>query len=201
MRIKINMWARLSPRDQRTLKVGGVVAGFLLLLYLGLYFFDPLVAENPQVEEKELLLQRYLRLAGSTEVKTQLAEREERRTALRAGLLESRSVSLAGAEWQRLVRDLAESKGIELVRSEFLRVQETNSEYSLVSGRVQFRCRPDQLVDFLIALANSPKLLSVPQLKAYSLANDPEKRLVIDMTIGAAAMISLQTEEGSGEKR
>jgi len=200
--MSMNMWSRLSSRDQRVLKVGGVVAGILLLLHLALLFaFDPLAAENPKVEEKELLLLRYQRLAGATEGETELAKQQDRRTALRAGLLESHSASLANAEWQRLVRDLAESKGIELVRSEFLRVQETSPEYALVSGRVQFHCRPDQLVDFLIALANSPKLLSVPQLKVSSLPNDPQKRLNVDMSIGAAAMISLQAEEDSRGKR
>ena len=105
---------------------------------------------------------------------------------LEAGLLESPSLSLAKAEWQHLVGQLADSKGIQLGSSELLRIQESGAGYSLVTGRLQFRCRLDQLVDFLVALATSPKLLSVTGLWVSGPQGDPKGFLNVQMTIGAA---------------
>jgi hypothetical protein len=51
---------------------------------------------------------------------------------------------------------------------------------------VQLRCRLDQLVDFLVALASSPKLLSVTRLMVISSQGDPQGRLGVQLTIGAA---------------
>jgi hypothetical protein len=51
---------------------------------------------------------------------------------------------------------------------------------------VQFRCRLDQLVDFLVGLAVSPKLLSVTGLSVFAAQGDPQGRLTVQVTLGAA---------------
>ncbi len=81
---------------------------------------------------------------------------------------------------------LADSKGIQLGSSESLRTQELGAGYSLVTGRVQVHCRLDQLVDFLVGLASSPKLLSVTRLAVLGFQGDPQGRLNVQLTIGAA---------------
>jgi hypothetical protein len=90
---------------------------------------------------------------------------------------------------------LAESKGIELGSSELLRTQDLGAGYSLVTGRAQFRCRLDQLVDLLAALAASPKLLSVSGLSVFASPSDPQGRMSVQLTIGAATRTVKQAKD------
>jgi len=185
----IAMFKKLSRRDRVALGVGvGGVALFLLLNYGVFPLFEQLGAGPSQVQEKEVELRRDKRLLSQEELeKTTLLAARARLNGLEAGLLESSTPSLASAEWQRLVGELAESKGIELGSSELLRTQELGAGYSLVTGRVQFRCRLDQLVDFLVGLSGLPRLLSVTGLSVYASQGDPQGRLNVQLTIGAAA--------------
>ena len=106
-------------------------------------------------------------------------------TGLESGLLESPSPSLANAEWQRLVREFADRGGLALGSTEFLRMQDLGPDYALVVGRVTLRCRLEQLVNFLTSLATGPRLLSVTRLRVATLQGDPDKRVNVEMTVGA----------------
>jgi hypothetical protein len=183
------MFAKLSRRDRIALGVGlGAVALFIVLNF-GLFPLFARLDTSPEVvQEKEVEVRRDKRLLAEAELgKARLSAAGERLKGLEGGLLESSLPALANAEWQQLVGQLAESKGIELGTTELLRIQELGAGYSLVTGRLQFRCRLDQLVDFLVALAAFPKLLSVTELTALASQGDPQGRLNVQITIGAAA--------------
>jgi len=180
---------KLSRRDQIALGVGtGGVALFLLLNFGALPLFERLGASPEGVHQKEVELRRDKRLVAEEQLeRASLSNARERLKGLEAGLLESSTPSLASAEWQHLVGQLAESKGIQLGSSELLRTQDLGAGYSLVTGRAQFRCSLVQLVDFLVALAGSPKLLSVTGLSVFASQGDKEGRLNVQLTIAAAA--------------
>ena len=182
------MLAKLSRRDRIALGIGVVAAALYILLNFGVFpLLDHLGTSPEVVQQKQVELRRDKRLLAEAQLeKTHLTAAADRLKGVEAGLLESSSPSLANAEWQRLVGQLADSKGIQLGSSEFLRIQELGAGYSLVTGRVQLRCRLDQLVDFLVALASSPKLLSVTRLTVLSPQGDPQGRLPVQLTIGAA---------------
>ena len=182
------MLAKLSRRDRIALGIGVGAAALYILLNFGVFpLLDHLGTSPEVVQQKQVELRRDKRLLAEAQLgKTHLAAAADRLKGVEAGLLESSSPSLANAEWQRLVGQLADSKGIQLGSSEFLRIQELGAGYSLVTGRVQLRCRLDQLVDFLVALASSPKLLSVTRLTVLSPQGDPQGRLAVQLTIGAA---------------
>ena len=183
------MLGKLSRRDRIALGVGLGATALFILLNFGMFPLLEGLGSSPElVQQKEVELRRDQRLLAEAELdKTHLSAAGERLKGLEAGLLESSSPSLANAEWQRLVGQLADSKGIELGSRESLRIQELGAGYSLVTGRVQFRCRLDQLVDFLVALAAFPRLLSVTGLTVISPQGDPQGRLNVQLTIGAAA--------------
>ena len=182
------MLEKLGRRDRIALGVGVGAAALFILLNFGVFpLFERLGASPEVVQQQEVELRRDKRLLAEAELeKTHLSTAGDRLRGIEAGLLESPSPSLANAEWQHLVGQLADSKGIQLGSSEFLRIQELGAGYSLVTGRVQLRCRLDQLVDFLVALATSPKLLSVTGLSVSALQGDPQGTLNVQMTIGAA---------------
>jgi len=193
------MFKKLGRRDQIALGIGGSgVVLFLLLNFGVLPLFEQLSAGTGSVQQKEIELRRDKRLLAEEGIeKTSLAAAREHLKSLEAGLLNATTPSLASAEWQQLVGELAESKGIELGSSELLRTQELGKGYSLVTGRVQFRCRLDQLVDFLVSVAGLPKLLSVTGLSVVAVQSDPQGRLLVRLTIAAAARSMAQAKVGN----
>jgi hypothetical protein len=197
------MFKKLSRRDQIALGIGaGGVVLFLLLNFGVLPLFEQPGAGTESVQQREIELRRDKRLLAEEGIeKTSLTTAREHLKSLEAGLLEGSTPSLASAEWQQLVGQLAESKGIDLGSSELLRTQELGSGYSLVTGRVQFRCRLDQLVDFMVALSGFPRLLSVTGLSVVAVQGDPQGRLLVRLTIGAAARAVAQGKEGNAVTR
>ncbi|MGD0009206.1 MAG: GspMb/PilO family protein [Terriglobia bacterium] len=191
------MLAKLSRRDRIALTAAAVAAALFMLLNFGVFPLLEHLGSSPEVvQQNEVELRRDMRLLAETNLeRTHLSAAGDRLKGLEAGLLESSSPSLANAEWQRLVGQLADSKGIELGSSEFLRIQELGAGYSLVTGRVQFRCRLDQFVDFLVALTSSPKLLSVTGLMVSASQGSAQAILNVQMTIGAATRTVKQAKD------
>ncbi len=197
------MLAKLRPRDRIALALGAIAATLFLVMKFGVFPLLDRLPEGPKaIEEKELTLRLSQRLVAASGIEqTKLTTAQERLKSLEASLLESTSPSLANAEWQRLVRELADSKGIELGSSEFLRMQDLSPDYALVTGRVQLRCRLDQLVDFLVAVATSPKPLSIRRLRISTSQGDPEKRMNVELMIGAAMRAVKLTKGATADQR
>ena len=195
------MLEKLTPRDRIALKVACAALVLFLVADFGvLPLLDVMQASSGGIEKKELTLRRYQRLVALAS--SQPASRAAAEKSLgdaEAGLLESPSESLANAEWQRLVRELAKEKGLELSSSEVLRVEKLSPDYALVTGRVALAARLDQLVDMLVAMATSPKLLAANSLKVMPMGGDPQKRLQVEMTI-SAAMRAAKAAEVAPEK-
>ena len=195
------MLSKLTHRDRIALTAGAAAVALFVVVKLAVF---PLLdrSQGGSVEEKELTLRRSQRLVASSGVElADLEEVQERVKTLEAGLLEGSSSSLASAEWQRLIRELADSKGIGLGSTELVRVQGAGPNYALVIGRVTLRCRLDQLVDFLAALATAPRILSVTRLRVTSVQGDTEKRMNIEMMIGAAMRAVPGTRSSAPEHR
>ena len=191
------MLEKLSRRDRIALTAAAAATALFLLLNYGVLPLLDNLGRSPEViQQNEVELRRDMRLLAEAELeKSQFSAAGKRLKGLEAGLLESSSPSLANAEWQRLVGQLADSKGIELGSSEVLRVQEVGAGYSLLTGRVQVRCRLDQLVDFLVALATSPRLLSVTGLTVSAPQGDPKGTLNVQLIIGAATRTVKQAKD------
>ncbi len=191
------MLKKLSRRDRIALTAAAVAAALFMLLNFGVLPLLEHLGSSPEVvQQNEVELRRDMRLLAEAELeKSQLSAAGKRLKGLEAGLLESSSPSLANAEWQRLVGQLADSKGIELGSSEVLRVQELGAGYSLLTGRVQVRCHLDQLVDFLVAVATSPRLLSVTGLTVFAPQGDPKGTLNVQLIIGAATRTVKQAKD------
>jgi Type II secretion system (T2SS), protein M subtype b len=180
------MLDKLQRRDRIALTVGAVGVGLFLVFQ---FIVFPLLDSFPQtsggVASKELTLRRYQRLVRESAVEqARLNATRERLKTLESSLVESPSASLANAEWQRSVRELADSQGVELGSSEFLRTEDLGGGYSLVEGRVTLRCRLEQWVAFMVALADSSKLMAVRAVKLRTLQGDPQNRLNVELTIG-----------------
>jgi Type II secretion system (T2SS), protein M subtype b len=196
------MLEKLQRRDRIALTVGAVGVGLFLLFQ---FIFFPLLDSLPQSSggfaNKELTLRRYQRLVRESAVEqARLKATRERLKTLESSLVESPSASLANAEWQRSVRELADSQGVELGSSEFLRTEDLGAGYSLVEGRVTLRCRLEQWVAFMVALADSSKLMAVRAVKLRTLQGDPQDRLNVELTIGVPLSKANLTDSKQGKK-
>lgn len=191
--------SKLSRRDRMTLLIGAALALLLLMVnYVVLPLLDGLTANPAAVQQEEIELRRDQHLLAQAGLeKTRVALASDHLKELEAGLLESDSPSLANAEWQHLIGQLADGNGITLGSSEFLRVQDLGGGYSLITGRLQFRCRLDQLVNFLVGLAASPKLFSVTHLTVNAPQGDPHGNLDVDLTVGAAVRAMKQGKDAA----
>jgi hypothetical protein len=196
------MLTNIQRRDRIALTVGAAGVGlFLALQFIVLPLLDRLPKAAGDTDSKELTLQRYQRLVRESAVaKSKLTTTRDRLKVLESGLLESPSTSLANAEWQRLVRELADGQGVELASSEFLRTEDLGGGYSLVVGRAQLRCSMDKFVAFMVALANSPKVMSATRMRLLALQGDAQKRLNVELTIGAPISKAKLTEGTQGQK-
>jgi hypothetical protein len=183
------MLKKLSRRDRIAVIIGVVGAALFALLDFGILPLLDRVSVSPEViQQREVEFRRTRRLLANAKVETaHFNAAQADLKALETGLLESSSPFLANAEWQRMVGQMADSKGIQIGSSEFLRTQELGSGYSLVTGRVNFRCQLVQLVDFMVLLASSPKLLSVTGLTVFATRTDTQETLNVQLTIGAVA--------------
>lgn len=184
------------------LTVGAAGVGLFLALQFGvLPLLDRLPKSAGDSESKELTLQRYQRMVRESAVEqSKLTATRERLKDLESGLLESPSTSLANAEWQRLVRELADGQGAELGSSEILRTEDLGGGYSLVVGRAQLRCPMDKFVAFMVGLANSPKLMSATRMRLLSAQGDALNRLTVELTIGAPILKAKLTDDPKGQK-
>lgn len=191
------MLSKLSQRDRMALLIGSALALFLLVVnYVVLPIVDGLTQNPATVQQEEIELRHDQRLLAEAGLeKTRVALAADHVKELEGGLLESASPSLANAEWQHLIGQLADGNGITLGSSEFLRVQDLGGGYSLITGRLQFRCRLDQLVSFLAGLAASPKLFSATRLTVRAPQGDPHGNLDVDLTVGAATRAMKQGKD------
>jgi hypothetical protein len=197
------MLEKLQRRDRIAMIVGTAGVGlFLVFQFIVFPLIDTLPQTSRDVSSKELALRRDQRLVReSTLGAARLKAARERLEALESSLLESTSASLANAEWQRSVRELADSQGVELASSEFLRAEDLGGGYSLMKGRVQVRCRLDQLVALMVALANSSKLMAVTDMKIRAQQGDTQNRLSAELTIGVPLSKAKLTDTKLGQPK
>jgi len=191
------MLSKLNRRDRMALLIGGAaVFVFVILSYVVLPLFDRFSRGQSAALQKEITLRRDQHLVSRAEFEnTRVVAVSDYLKTLEAGLLENISPSLANAEWQKLVGQVADSNRIVLGSSEFLKTRDLGSGYSLITGRLQFRCRMDQLVAFLSGLAAAPKLLSVVSVSVTATQGDPQNTLNVQLTVGAAVRTTAQLKE------
>ncbi len=151
---------RLTERDRRALKALAIalaVAG----IWLGHGFLE---ANSVPPATVETLEQRYL-LERERAARRPEIERDARQVARSLRLLERRlltaeSPALAQAEIRSLATSLLEAEGVAAPRTAFGRMSAGNDPYVGVPLALEFSCSTEQLVRFLVALANAGPILA-----------------------------------------
>ena len=180
-------FGRLDPRERRVVAAGALVSGMALLIVRGVL---PLArrwaAREAEVTVKAEQIAR-LEAAARDEpaLRRALSElRDGRTTATR--LIEGSTVSLAASNLQVLLTRYAEQSGVALERVE-LGGSETPGAGAagLPTLAVQLVGRAELagLVDLLLYLQNSEKLLVVDELRVTATGTDPAAQLLWSLRV------------------
>lgn len=160
---------QMTGRERKFILAGAVVAGAIAVFYF-------LSGSSPASEEATLSVEQQRRaLLQSREIMTQeplyrtrTEQYRQRLQQLRTMFLPGDNASIAGAELQRLLKDLADQSGVDIVRRTIRGELKLQNGVVKVSVNIETNCQPDQLVRFIAAIENHEKRLSVDELQINS---------------------------------
>ncbi|MBP1601780.1 MAG: Type secretion system protein subtype b [Acidobacteria bacterium] len=151
-----------------------IIIGVIAVLAIAVFYFvsgpSPVKQEaSLSVEQqRRALLQSREILAQEPVYRARAEQYRERLQQLRATFLQGDNASIAGAELQRVLKELADQSGVDIVRRTIRGEQKLQNGVVKVSVNIETNCQPDQLVRFLAAIENYEKHLSVDELQINS---------------------------------
>ena len=189
---------RVNSREKKFLVAGGAVAGSILIYFL-LGLFMPSVDDLAgKVEaKKRLLLKQRETVAREDFYRARLEKYQQRLKQDNLRLLPGDNPSIAAAELQKLLKDIADQNGVEILRKDIQREQKLQDNIVKVPVRVETNCGPDQLVQFLVAVQNYEKSLTVDELLINSFRI--QRRTEIRPSITVAGYIAVSEGQAGGK--
>ena len=202
------MKLEIRQRDRRAL--------FLLGVSLGLYFvlsevaspaYDRLAAAVDTALDREDQLRRYRRAVVRKADYGQLLEEARRRVEEgEAQLVQGDNPSLASAELQTIVEQVAELTGIELGQRKMSAARQKDEFFNEITMTLGFESTPGQLVAFLEQLRGSEKLVAVRSIQIAPLIVVDEvtegmellKDVRVNLTVGAVLASPPEAVPGEG---
>lgn len=161
---------KITARDRKFLIAGGIVVVLVAVFYLGT---TPLQSPGELAKEvefkKRMLVRQREMISQENNYKARLDQYGKRLDKDMGRLLTGSTPSLAGAELQNILSDLAAQTGVEISRKTAQNEQKVQDNLIKVSANIDTNCTPDQLVQFLAAIENYPKFLTVDTLNVISL--------------------------------
>ena len=151
-----------------------ILIGVIAVLAIAVFYFvsgpSPVRQEaSLSVEQqRRALLQSREILAQEPVYRARAEQYRQRLQQLRATFLQGDNASIAGAELQRVLKELADQSGVDIVRRTIRGEQKLQNGVVKVSVNIETNCQPDQLVRFLAAIENYEKHLSVDELQINS---------------------------------
>lgn len=164
----MNVTAR-TAREKKVLLIGGAIVAAALIFYAAdsLIPSHATLAAEIATKKKILLAQREL-LSQEENYKARIEQYRKRLEQDRARLLPGDNPNVAGAELQKVLKDLADHSGVEIIRKDIQREQKVQDNLIKVSVRIETNCVADQLVQFLAAIENYDKFLTLDELSINS---------------------------------
>jgi hypothetical protein len=192
---------KITTREKRFLIFGGTIVGIALVVYLAVAFFPSRAGISRDVENKKQLLMRQRELLSREEIYKGRIEQYRQRMKLDfARLLPGENPSIASAELQKVLKDMADQNGVEIVRRDILSEEKLPDNLIKVKVRIETQCVPDQLVQFLTAVENYDKLLTIDELviTSFKIAKRWDIRPSITVSGFIAAAESKTAEKAAG---
>ncbi len=181
---------KITAREKKFLASGTAVVLAGILFYFGeaLVPNREILAKQVEGQKKALLRQRET-LKREEFYRTRVEQYQRRLRHDYALLLPGDNPSIAGAELQRILKTLADQNGVEIVRRDIQREQKLQNSLVKVAVRIETNCMPDQLVQFVAAVENYERFLTVDELAITSFRI--AKRWEIRPSITVAGLIAV----------
>jgi type II secretory pathway component PulM len=161
---------KITGRDKRVLIAGGVVVVLVALFYAWTSLVQSPGELDKEVESKKRVLIREREMIGQENLyKARLDQYRKRFDQDMGRLLTGTTPALAGAELQNVLSDLAAQNGVEISRKTARSEQKVQENLIKVSANIETNCTPDQLIQFLAAIENYPKFLTVDELNIMTI--------------------------------
>lgn len=156
---------RISAREKRFVIAGGAVAAAILGWYLATELIPGAgdTARALELSKKKLVRQKEI-LQEEETYKARVAQYRQRLEEDRRRLLPYDNPSIAGAELQKVLSELAAREGVGILQKNIQKEQKLQDDLMKVSVNIQTNCNPKQLVQFLAAIENYEKYLTLDEL-------------------------------------
>jgi type II secretory pathway component PulM len=160
---------KVSARERKFLIVGGCAVVASALLYFGINLAPGGEGLSKTVEYKKTLLARQREIIAKEDLyKLRIDQYRRRLSQDKTRLLPGDNPSIAGAELQKVLKEIADKNGIEILRKDTQAQKKLQDDLIKISVRVEINCVPDQLIQFLAAVENYEKSLTVDLLAINS---------------------------------
>ncbi len=165
----------MTERDKKALI--GLAIAVVLFLLLQTDVALPGLGGGPSGATSVEAVEQKLRLARARAGRAPLVEAEaksarESLEALEKGVLSSENAALAKAEMRQIVEDLLHEESIAMKSAGFAAVEREGEHYAAVPVVVDFNCRIEQLVNWMAAVGNAPKLLATRAIRVGKVNKD-----------------------------
>ncbi len=189
----------LTPRERRAIGLLAVCTAVFTAISFWPEDGGAVVGPAATVEQLEQRIQKLRRLAAAApgreaaleQVRAELARREQ-------GMLQAETAAQAQARMLEMVRRLAKDQdGFALRGTEFGAPRPLGDDYGEVTLTVNAECRIEQLITFLVDVANQPELVAVSELQ-LSQAAEKSKVIPARITLTAVVPRSLAPEKKGG---
>lgn len=159
---------KLNKRERKFIVIGGIVGAIALLVYFVLMLL-PDFESQASVEQKRRMLLQYKEMLNSEELYTARIEQYRKRMQEDSSrLLPGETSNIAGADLTNVLVQLATQSGVTISRRAQQSQQELQNNLIRIPVRMDMTCNMDQLVQFLTAVENYDKLLTVDELSIAS---------------------------------
>jgi hypothetical protein len=145
--------------------VGGAVCAAIAGWYLVTTFIPGRDDVSSSLElKRRMLLKQKETLQEEDVFKARISQYQERLKQDQGRFLPGENPSLASAELQKVLSDLAEQVGVEITQKNIQKEQKLQEDLVKVSVRIETNCNPVQLVQFLAAIHNYQRHLTLDEL-------------------------------------
>ncbi len=156
---------KITAREKKFLVVGGGSVAMAALIYVALVLIPAGSGATGSVElKKRMLLKQKETLLREQEYKTRVEQYRQRLTKDLTRVLPFDNPTIAAADLQRVLKEIADRNGVEIIRKDIQQEKKVQENLVKVSVKIETNCVPDQLVQFLAAIENYDKSLTVDEL-------------------------------------
>jgi hypothetical protein len=161
---------KVTSRERIAVITGIVALAAVVIFYAAVRLVPDTVTLTHDVDLKKKMLRNQLEtLTREDAYKTRLSQCRRQLDQDLMQFLPGENPTLAGADLQKILKDLADQSGVEITQRNTLPEKKVYDFVAKVSVRIETNCTPEQLVQFLSAVESHEKFLKVDEVVINSL--------------------------------